>query len=94
MTKGNLVLMLGLAAGMMLTAAPKAHAGVVVGVRVGAPVYVQPVRTFAYIAPRPFVAVRTVPVYRRYYVAPRPVYRRYRQARRERFVRRGYYGRR
>lgn len=90
MTKASLVLMLGLAAGMMFTATPKAHAGVIVGVRVGAPVYVQPVRPYAYIAPRPLVAVNTVPVYRRYYVASRPEYRRYWRARRERFVRRGY----
>ncbi|HEY1463641.1 MAG TPA: hypothetical protein VGF44_09510 [Terriglobales bacterium] len=93
MKKSNLVLMAGLAVGIMFSAAPKAHAGVVVGVNVGAPVYVHPVRPYvyyaphAYYAPRSFVAVAPVRVYRRNYAGP--YYSRW-YPRHE--VRRGYYG--
>jgi hypothetical protein len=94
MTKKNLVLMAGLAMAMMFSAAPKAHAGVMVGVNVGTPVYVHrvAVRPYVYVAPRPFVAIAPVPVYRRYYVAPRPVYYSRYYPRHEVIVRRGYYG--
>lgn len=92
MKKGNLVLMAGLAVGMMVSAAPKAHAGVVVGVNVGAPVYVHPiVRPYVYFAPRPYVTVAPVPVYRRYY-GPRPYYYSRWYPQREVIVHRGYYG--
>lgn len=79
MAKRNLILMLGLAAGMMFTAAPKAHAGVIVGVRVGAPVFAYPAPPVAYvapgyIAPRAVVTLGPAPFYRHVYVAPRPVY--------------------
>jgi hypothetical protein len=95
MRKRNLLLMCGLAVAMMFSAAPKAHAGVIVGVRVGAPVYVHPARAFVYgsphvyVAPRPFVAFARVPVYRSIYVAPRPRAYRHVYVRHE-YVRRGY----
>ena len=92
MKKRNLILMAGLAAAMMFSAAPKAHAGVVVGVNIGTPVYVHPVRPYVYVAPRPFVAVAPVPVYRRHYVARRPLYYSRWYPRHEVVVRRGYYG--
>ena len=90
--------MFGLAVVMMFSAAPKAHAGVIVGVRVGAPVYAHPARAFvyatprAYVAPQPFLAVVPFPVYRNYYFAPRPVMYRHAYARHE-YVRRGYWRR-
>lgn len=93
MKKRNLLLMAGLAVGMMFSAAPKAHAGVVVGINVGAPVYVHPVRPYVYYAPRPFVAVAPVPVYGGYYAGPRPYYYSRWYPRHEVIVRRGYYGR-
>jgi hypothetical protein len=104
MKQGSLVLVLGLMVVLATAAAPKANAGVVVGVRFGAPVYVPPVRVHAYfgptyvepayvapayVGPRAYVALRPRPYYRRVYVAP--VYR-------ERFygprvvVRRNFYG--
>ena len=101
MRKRNLLVMFGLAVAMMFSAAPKAHAGVIVGVRVGAPVYVHPGRAFYaapyvypaprfYVAPRPFVAVAPFPVYRGFY-RPRPVAFRHVYVRHE-YVRRGYAG--
>lgn len=96
MKKRNLLLMLGLAVATMFSAAPKAHAGVIVGVRVGAPVYVHPARAYiyaaprVYVAPRPFVVVAPYPVYRSFYVA-RPVPFRHVYVRPE-YVRRGYAG--
>src|SRR6185437_6695295 len=96
MKKRNLFLMFGLAVAMMFMMAPKAHAGVIVGVQVGAPVYVHPVRAFVYsaprlyIAPRPFAAVAPYPVYRRYYVARPMAYRHVYM--RPNYVRRGYIG--
>ena len=73
--------MFGLALFLVSAAAPKAHAGVIVGVSVGAPVYVHPVHPYryfgpryGYIAPRAVVAFSPAPVYRRVYVAPAPVY--------------------
>src|SRR5581483_5433389 len=75
MKKTGLLLVLGLAVMVGTAAAPKANAGVVVGVSVGAPVYVHPARVYvapAYVAPAPYVAFRAYPpVYRRVYVGPR-----------------------
>jgi hypothetical protein len=88
MKKTSLLMVLGLAVILASAATPKANAGVVVGVRIGAPVYVPPVRAYGYVAPvyvRPayvapayvgphaFVRVGPRRVYRRAYVAP--VYR-------------------
>ena len=84
MKKTSLVLVLGLAGILAAGAVPKANAGVVVGVSVGAPAYVGPVRAYGYVAPAyvppayvgppPYVAFRPVtPVYRRAYVAHGPV---------------------
>ncbi|HKV81246.1 MAG TPA: hypothetical protein VJP02_24075 [Candidatus Sulfotelmatobacter sp.] len=85
MKKTGLLLVLGLAAILGTAAVPKANAGVIVGVSVGAPVYVHPARVYvpprpyiarAYVAPAPYIAFRAYPpVYRRAYVAP--VYRRH-----------------
>ena len=81
MKKTSLLLVLGLAAILGTAAVPKANAGVVVGVSVGAPVYVHPGRVYVerpyvapvYVAPAPYVAFRAYPpVYRRAYVAPAP----------------------
>jgi hypothetical protein len=86
MKKTSLLLVLGLAAILGTTAVPKANAGVVVGVTVGAPVYVHPARVYvappyvapayvapAYVTPAPYVAFRAYPpVYRRAYIAPGP----------------------
>ncbi|HEY1802412.1 MAG TPA: hypothetical protein VGG46_15905 [Terriglobales bacterium] len=97
MRKRNLVLMFGLAVAMMFSAAPKAHAGVIVGVRIGAPVYAHPAGAFVYaaprvyVSPRPFVTVAPFPVYRSFYRAPRPVAFRHVYVRHE-YVRRGYNG--
>ena len=85
MKKTRLVLVLGLAAILAAAAVPKANAGVVVGVNVGAPAFVGPVGAYGYVAPayitpvhvgpRPYVAFRPVPpVYRRVYGAPGPVF--------------------
>lgn len=86
MKKASLLTVLGLALVLASAAAPKANAGVVFGVGVGAPVY--PVRAFGYVGPRyyapgyvarpyiapaPYVGYGPVPVYRRYY-APAPVF--------------------
>lgn len=85
MKKASVVLVVGLAAIFAAAAVPKADAGVVVGVNVGAPVYVRPVAPYGwvappyvapvYVGPSPYVAFRPVPpVYRRVYVAPGPVF--------------------
>jgi hypothetical protein len=74
MKKASLLTALGLAVTFGVAAAPKANAEVIVGVRVATPAYVAPVYVapvhYRYYAPRPFVAFRPVPVYRRYYVRP------------------------
>jgi hypothetical protein len=85
MRKTSLLLVLGVALVLASAAAPKASAGVVVGVAAGAPAY--PVHAYGYVAPgyvarpyfvpRPYVAFVPAPVYPRVYVAPEPVY--YRQ---------------
>ncbi len=96
MKKAGLLLALGVALVMASAAAPKANAGVVVGVAIGAPVYVHPVRAYGYFAPRyfapgPYMAFGSAPVYPRVYIAPAPVY--YRSWYPRRFVtRRAYYG--
>jgi hypothetical protein len=96
MKKAGLLLTLGVALVMASAAAPKANAGVVVGVAIGAPVYVHPVRAYGYFAPRyfapgPYVAFGPAPVYPRVYIAPAPVY--YRSWYPRRYVaRRAYYG--
>jgi hypothetical protein len=102
MRKRNLLLMLGLAVAIMFSAVPKAHAGVIVGVRIGGPMYVHPARAFVYaaprvyVAPRPFVAVTPFLAYRSFYVAPRPVAFRHVYVQREyvrhEYVHRGYVG--
>ena len=107
MKKTSLLMVLGLAVVLASAAAPKANAAVVVGVGIGGPVYVHPVRTYGYIGPRyvapgyvarpyfapgPFVAVGPAPSYRRAYVPAPYVYGRVYG---RRFVsRRGYYGNR
>lgn len=74
MKKASLLTALGLALIFSVAAAPKANAGVVLGVRVGTPVYVGPGYVapvhYRYYAPRPYVVFRPAPVYRRFYVAP------------------------
>ena len=99
MKKASLLLALGVALVLGSAATPKANAGVVVGVAVGAPVY--PVRAYGYFAPgyvprhyfapRPYVAYGPAPIYPRVYVAPAPVYYRQWYPRRY-FARRDYYG--
>jgi hypothetical protein len=79
MKKTSLLLVFGLALGLASVTAPKAHAGVVIGVTIGSPVYVHPAHSRYgapyYVASRPFVAFAPAPIYRRVYVAPAPVYR-------------------
>jgi hypothetical protein len=58
-------------------AASPANAEVVVGVAVGAPVYVHPVPPYRYLVPRPCAAYVPAPVYARVYMGPAPVYYRY-----------------
>ena len=84
------VLMLAAAVTISALAVPKANAGVVVGISVGAPVapvYVAPAPAYEYVAPAyvapvylapaPYVAVRPlVPFVPRVYVAPGALYRR------------------
>jgi hypothetical protein len=92
MKKTSLLLVLGLAVILGTAAVPKANAGVVVGVTVGAPVYVHPARVYVaprYIAPA-YIGFRTYPpVYRRAYVGP-AFYGRWYGPRV--VVHRGYYG--
>jgi len=66
MLKKSLLAVFGLAMALAFVTPPKAHAGVAIGVTVGAPVYVRPVY------PYPYAVVRPVP--RPVYVYPRPFY--------------------
>jgi len=93
MKKTSLLLVLGLALVLASAAVPKANAGVIVGVGIGAPVY--PVRAYGYFGLRyfapsyvarpyyagsyvgPYVDFVPAPVYSRVYVAPAPVYYRH-----------------
>jgi hypothetical protein len=81
MKKTSLLMILGLALVLGSAAAPKASAGVVFGVGVGAPVY--PVRAYGYVGPRYYAPSYYAPGYVDAYVAPyvgygyAPVYRRY-----------------
>jgi hypothetical protein len=59
MLKKSLLAVFGLAMALVFVNPPKAHAGVAIGVTVGAPVYVRPVYPYAYAVVRP---------------VPRPVY--------------------
>lgn len=59
---------------LVSAAAPKANAGVVVGVGVGTPVYVRPAPAYPYVVPRPYLAYGPPRVYPRVYVAPAPAY--------------------
>jgi hypothetical protein len=72
MKKTSLLLVLGLAMILVSAAAPKANAGVVVGVNIGAPVYVHPVRAYGYVGPAYAAPVYVGPAYGPpAYVAPR-----------------------
>jgi hypothetical protein len=80
MRKTGLLMILGLALTLASVAAPQASARVVVGVNIGAPVYV-PAPPYAYVgpryvSPRPYVVVAP-PIYPRVYVAPAPIYYRH-----------------
>jgi hypothetical protein len=82
MKKTSLLMILGLALVLGSAAAPKANAGVVFGVGVGAPVY--PVRAYGYVGPRYYAPSYYAPGYvAAPYVAPyvdygyAPTYRRY-----------------
>jgi len=86
MKQASLLLTLAIAVVLVSAAAPKANAGVVLGVRVGSPVYVRPAPLYPYVVPRPYVAYGPR-VARRVYLAPAPVYSRYGYSRR-------YYARR
>jgi hypothetical protein len=100
MKKTSLLLVLGVALVLASAAAPKANAGVVVGVAVGAPGYVYPVHRYGYVAPAyvmpgPYAYV-PAPVYPRVYGAPvyyQQWYPRHYVARRDyyRGDRRGFY---
>ena len=92
MLKKSLFAVFGLAVALAFANPPKAHAGVVIGVTVGAPVYARPVYPYPYAVVRPLP--RPVYVYPRPYVYPAPVYygRAYRPDwRHERFERREYF---
>src|SRR6266568_3242781 len=79
MRKTGLLLVLGVALVLTSAGAPKASAGVVVGVAVGGPVYVRPVHAYGYFGPRyvaphyfapgSYVAFGPAPVYPRVYIA-------------------------
>lgn len=69
MKNASLILTLAIAVILCSAAAPKANAGVVVGVAVGTPVYVRPAAPYPYVVPGPYVAYGP-----RVYVAPAPVY--------------------
>lgn len=92
MVKKNLLALFGLAVALAFATPLKANAQVSVGVTIGAPVYVHPVRPYVYAAP---VVVPRPYVYPRAYVYPRPIvyhgycYRRP-YWRHERFERREY----
>jgi hypothetical protein len=64
MLKRSLLAVFGLTMALVFVNPPKAHAGVAIGVTVGAPVYVRPVY------PYPYAVVRPVP--RPVYVYPLP----------------------
>ena len=99
----GLMTVLGFALVLCSAAAPKANAGVVVGVQIGAPVYVAP-RPYVYVGPGyvapTYVGYVPAPVYARpYYVRPYyarpyvvrgPVYYRHWYPRRD-YARRDYY---
>ena len=72
MKKTGLLLVLGVALVLASAAAPKANAGVVVGVAVGAPGYVYPLHRYGYVAPAyvPGPYGYVTPVYPRVYVGP------------------------
>ncbi|SRR6266568_2963985 len=101
MRKTGLLLVLGVALVLTSAGAPKASAGVVVGVAVGGPVYVRPVHAYGYFGPRyvaphyfapgSYVAFGPAPVYPRVYIAPAPVYYRHWYPRRY-GARRAFYG--
>jgi hypothetical protein len=98
MVKKHLLALFGLVLALTFAVPQKAHAQVSVGVTIGAPVYVHPVRPYVYAAPvvvpRPYVYPRayvySAPVvYRRYY--RRPYWRdRERWERHERWEHRGH----
>ncbi len=87
MKKTSLLMVLGLALLAASVAAPKANAGVVVGVEVGTPVYVHTARPYfygprvyvgpRYVEPVPYSGYVAAPIYPRAYVAPGPVYYRH-----------------
>lgn len=89
MKKTSLLLVFGLALVLASAAVPKANAGVVFGVGVGAPVYVHPVHAYryfapgygyvapGYFAPEPYVTFGPAPFYWHAYVAPPVFYGRY-----------------
>jgi len=77
MKNASLLLTLAIAAVLVCAAAPKANAGVMVGVAVGTPVYVRPAPPYPYVEPRPYVAYVPPRIYPRVYVAPAPVYYRH-----------------
>jgi hypothetical protein len=97
MKKASLLTVLALALMVLSAAVPKANAGVVIGVQVGAPGYVYPARPYfygprvyvgpRYVAPGPYVGYVSAPIYPRAFVAPGPVYYRH-------WYPRGYVGRR
>ena len=93
MLKTSLLAVMTLAAALLFLNPPKAHAGVAIGVTVGAPVYVRPVYPYPYAVVRP--VPRPVYVYPRPYVYSPVVYGRYYYRRpywrHERFERREYW---
>ena len=82
MVKQSLWALFGLAVALTFATPQKANAQVSVGVTIGAPVYVHPVRPYVYAAP---VVVPRPYVYPRAYVYPPLVYGRY-------YDRRPYWG--
>jgi len=70
MVKKNLLALFGLAVALAFATPQKASAQVSVGVTIGAPVYVHPVRPYVYAAP---VVVERPYFYPRPYVYPGPV---------------------
>jgi hypothetical protein len=91
MKKASLLMVLVLALIGLSAGAPKANAGVRVGVQVGTPVYVHPARPYfygprvyvgpRYVVPVPYAGYVAAPIYPRAYVAPAPVYYRHRYPR-------------
>ena len=72
MLKKTLLAVFGLAMALVFVNPPKAHAGVAIGVTVGAPVYVRPVYPYAYVVVRP--VPRPVYIYPRPYANAGPVF--------------------